>query len=170
MNPLARKGDIFSETLPEEVVLYDKVNHKVHCLNKTAAAIWESSDGTRTVDDLANVVKEKFGTEWDSEVVLLALEELDEAGLMEAGRGMISQAGRSRRDALRKIATVAGTACLLPVVSSIVAPTRAAASSGGGGGGGGTGSISRPGEEQGPGNQHSQVYAAAEKVASVQKG
>jgi hypothetical protein len=61
MKPVARKGDIFAENLPEEVILYNKTNNKVHCLGKTAAVVWESCDGTRMVDDLAQTVRTRFG-------------------------------------------------------------------------------------------------------------
>jgi len=82
MKPVARKSGIFAENLPEEVVLYDKTHDKVHCLNKTAAAVWENSDGSKTVDELTRVVEAKSGAPADRKLVLQALEELEEAGLM----------------------------------------------------------------------------------------
>ena len=122
MKPLARKTDVFVEKLPKEVVLYDKTNNKAHCLNKTAAAIWESCDGTRTVDDLAQLVEAKLGAPTNREVVLLALQELEKAGLMEVGASVIPDAGfTSRREAVGKIA-LAGTA----LVATIIAPAPAA--------------------------------------------
>jgi hypothetical protein len=126
MNPLARKSDIFAEHLPEEVVLYDKTNNKVHCLSKTAAAIWESCDGTRTVDDLAHVVEAKLGTPPDRQLVLLALEELEKAGLLESGSVMVPDAElTSRREAVGKL-VMAGSA----LVATIVASAPAAHASG----------------------------------------
>jgi hypothetical protein len=126
MNPLARKSEIFSENLQEEVVLYDKTNNKVHCLSKTAAAIWESCDGSRTVDDLAHIIEAKLGAPADRNLVLLALEELEKAGLMEAGGGIVSDAEfTSRREAVGKIAVV-GSA----LVSTIVAVAPKAHASG----------------------------------------
>ena len=118
MNPVARKGDIFAENLPEEVILYDKTNNKVHCLNKTAAAIWESCDGTRTVDDLAHIVKAKSGAPSDRKLVLLALEELERADLLEAGSGVVSDAAfASRREALGKM-VMAGSALVATIVAA----------------------------------------------------
>ncbi len=118
MRPLARKSDTFSENLPQEVVLYDKINNKVHCLSKTAAAVWESSDGTRTVDDLAQIVEGKSGAPVDRKLVLLALDELEKADLMESGSGMILDAAlTSRRKAMGKIA-LAGTALVTTIVAS----------------------------------------------------
>jgi hypothetical protein len=121
VNPLARKRDLFAENLPEEVILYDKTNNKVHCLSKTAATIWENCDGTRTVDDLARIVKAKFGTPADRNLVLLALEELEKADLMEAGSVVVPDAGfTSRREAVGKIA-LAGSALVATIVAA--APT-----------------------------------------------
>jgi hypothetical protein len=118
MKPLARKRDILVENLPQEVVLYDKSKEKVHCLNRTAAAIWESCDGTRTVDELARTAGVKLGTPSDCKVVVQALEELEKADLLEAGSVMIGEAGlTSRREAVGKIA-LAGTALVATIVAS----------------------------------------------------
>ena len=81
MKPLSRRSGIFVENLPKEVVLYDKTSDKVHCLNKTAAVIWESADGTKSVDDLAHIAEAKLGAPSDRSVVLQALAELEKAGL-----------------------------------------------------------------------------------------
>jgi hypothetical protein len=118
MNPVARKSDIFAENLPEEVVLYDKTNNKVHCLGKTAAAVWESCDGTRTVDDLAQIVEARFGAPTDRKVVLLALEELENADLLEAGSGVVANTGlTSRREVMGKIA-MASTALVATIMAA----------------------------------------------------
>jgi hypothetical protein len=61
VKPVAKKSGIFAEYLPEVVVLYYKTQDKVHCLNKTAAAVWENSDGIKTVDHLMRVVEAKCG-------------------------------------------------------------------------------------------------------------
>jgi len=121
MKPTSRRSGIFAENLPEEVVLYDKARDKVHCLSKPAAIIWDSSDGSRTVDDLVRIVEEKSGTPADRKLVLQALEELEEAGLMQAGSDMVADAGlTSRREAVGKIA-MAGSALVATIVAA--APT-----------------------------------------------
>jgi hypothetical protein len=118
MKPLARKRDIFVENLPEEVVLYNKSNNKVHCLNKTAAAIWESCDGTRTVDELAHIAEAELGAPAGRKVALRALEELEKADLLEAGGVIVADAGlTSRREAVGKIA-LAGTALVATIVAA----------------------------------------------------
>jgi len=118
MNPVARKNDIFAENLPEEVVLYDKTNNKVHCLGKTAAAVWENCDGTRTVDDLAQIVEARFGAPADRKVVLLALEELQNADLLEPGSGVVANTGpTSRRKVMGKVA-MASTALVATILAA----------------------------------------------------
>jgi len=125
MNPLARRSDLSAENLPEEVILYDKSNNKVHWLSKTAAAIWESSDGTRSVDNLAQIVEKELGAPADREMVVLALEQLEKADPLEAGSGIVPDAAlTSRREAVSKIA-MASTA----LVATIAAPSTAAHSS-----------------------------------------
>jgi coenzyme PQQ synthesis protein D (PqqD) len=127
MKPLARKSGIFAENLPEEVVLYDKTHDKVHCLNKTAAAVWENSDGSKTVDELTRAVEAKSGAPTDRKLVLQALEELEEAGLLEAGSGIVSEAGLpSRREAVGKM-VMAGSALVATIVAA--APKAHASSS-----------------------------------------
>jgi len=118
MNPLARKSDLYAEYLPEEVILYDRFNNKVHCLSKTAAAIWESCDGTKSVDDLVRIVESKLGAPADRGVVLLALEELEKAGLMEAGSDLASSTDLpSRREAVGQIA-LAGSALVATIAAA----------------------------------------------------
>jgi hypothetical protein len=118
MKPLARKNGIFAENLPEEVVLYDKTNDKVHCLNKTAAAVWENSDGSKTVDELTRAIEAKSGAPADRNLVLQALEELEEAGLMEAGSAVVAEAGlHSRREAVGKM-VMAGSALVATIVAA----------------------------------------------------
>ncbi len=118
MKPLAKKSNVFAEKLPQEVVLYDKTNHKVHCLNKTAAAVWESSDGTRTVNEMTSVVETKSGAPADRQLVALAVDELQKAGLMEACGGPVVDASlASRREAMGKLA-LAGTALVATIVAA----------------------------------------------------
>ena len=117
MNPSKRTSGVYVEKLPEEIVLYDKTNDKVHCLNKTAAAVWESCDGTRTVDDLVSAAEGKVGGPLDREVVLEALKVLERANLLEAGGVMVADARlTSRREAVGKIA-LAGSALVATIVA-----------------------------------------------------
>jgi hypothetical protein len=118
MNPLARRSNIFAEKLPEEIVVYDKTSHKVHCLSKTAGAVWESCDGTKTVEDLAPIVEARVGAPVDRDLVVLALEELEKANLLEAGSGVVSNVGTtSRRQVIGKH-VLSGTALVATIFAA----------------------------------------------------
>ena len=117
MKPLAKKTNVFAEKLPQEVVLYDKTNYKVHCLSKTAAAVWESSDGTRTIDELTSVVEAKSGVPAERQLVALAVDELQKAGRCKPAVVLWDAAQASRREAMGKIA-LAGTALVATLVAS----------------------------------------------------
>ena len=49
--PLARRERLLVEELPDEVLVYDLDREKAHCLNRTAALIWNHCDGRTTVED-----------------------------------------------------------------------------------------------------------------------
>jgi hypothetical protein len=125
---LARKTDIVVQEMPEEVLVYDLKSHKAHCLNKSAAFIWEHCDGQTTVADLTKLMSEEFKTPVDESLVWHAIERLGKANLL--AKKMSRPNGvtfRSRRAMLGKL----GTAALLsvPVVMSITSPVAAAAAS-----------------------------------------
>lgn len=129
-NPCARRSDIFTESVAAETILYDKANHRAHNLNRTVALVWESADGQRTIDDIAAILHRELGIPPDRGIVLLALQELAGAGLLEepvsveAGPELLS-----RRQVARKLALAGASLAMLPVVASVLAPTPAMASS-----------------------------------------
>ena len=55
--------------LPEELLVYDTETHEAHCLNTTAAFVWQQRDGTKSVSEIADGVRASFETEMDDEVV-----------------------------------------------------------------------------------------------------
>ena len=130
MYPLARKKDLYVEQLPDEAVVYDKLNHQAHCLNSTVFTVWENADGTRTVGELAQLLHDKLGMPLSRDVVLLALEDLNQSNLLEKQAALgTSEPLPSRREIGRKLALAGVSASLLPFVASIVAPTPAMARS-----------------------------------------
>ena len=107
-----------------EVLVYDLEHHRAHCLNPPAAVVFKHCDGTRSVADLAGVLRRELGAPADSECVWIALDRLAEAKLLQGRVSRPARAGRlSRRALIRRI----GVAVLLPAVTSVVAPTPAEA-------------------------------------------
>ena len=53
MKPVARREGVLVRELTGELLVYEQREHRAHCLNRTAAAVFRNADGTRTVADLA---------------------------------------------------------------------------------------------------------------------
>ena len=83
--PVARRARLLVRELAEEVVVYDEERHRAHCLNRTAAIVWQNCDGRTTVSGIAGRVGERLSAHVSDEVVWLALEQLAEFGLLASG-------------------------------------------------------------------------------------
>lgn len=123
--PIARKAGLVVQEVPDEVLVYDLDTNKAHCLNKTAAAVWQSCDGKNSISDIALIVGGRSGADVSDEIVWLAIDQLNENNLLET-RIKADFAGQSRRDVLKKLGLAAVVA--LPIVASLVAPKNAMAS------------------------------------------
>ena len=117
--PKARTERIVVQRLKDEVLIYDLERHRAHCLNETAARVWELCDGHRSIAEISAELNANEGAADQEEVVWLALE-------MLGGRDLIEEKiarqpiGTGRREVLKRIAVTAAVA--LPVVTSILAP------------------------------------------------
>jgi hypothetical protein len=132
MNPVARKVDILVQQLSsDETIVYDKAKHQAHCLNATVFNVWQNADGKKSVEELTAHLSANFAIPYSEDLVVLALQELEQADLLESQHTFPPQRILpSRRDMARNI-TVAGiSAALLPIVTSLAAPTPAMARSG----------------------------------------
>ncbi len=123
--PIARKAGLVVQEVPDEVLVYDLDTNKAHCLNKTAAAVWRFCDGKTSVPEIAQFLSSESGTNVDSDLVWLAIDQLNESALLET-QAEPKFAGQSRREAIRKIGIASMIA--LPIVASLVAPKSAMAS------------------------------------------
>jgi hypothetical protein len=122
MKPLARTKGFVVRDLSGELIVYDLDRHEAHCLNATAAVVFRHADGQHTPGQIAAHlgVSGRGGTD----VVDMALEQLAGAGLLEHAPPP-DEAGLSRRDVVRRVGL--GAAVLLPLVTSVLAPTAAEA-------------------------------------------
>jgi phosphohistidine swiveling domain-containing protein len=132
---VARTDGLLTESVDGELLVYDLEGDVAAHLNATAAVVWRSCDGDRTVAELAAVVAEELGETADEDVVLMALDTLVDHGLISSGYDERDGAAiaLSRRRFFKRFG-LAGAAAA-PVVYSLVVPTAAAAKSTGGGGG-----------------------------------
>lgn len=124
LTPLARHEGLVVQKLDGEVLIYDLQRHRAHCLNSTAAAIWEQCDGHATIPEIAHRLQTVLHQSLDETVILHGLRQLSKRHLLE--QRLSVGASISRREVLRRVGVAALT---LPVVSSILAPTAAEAAS-----------------------------------------
>lgn len=125
LNPVARKKGLVIQEVPEEVLVYDLETNKAHCLNKTAALVWQSCDGRRSVSEIADHVGTLAGQNVSDDLVWLAIDQLNTNDLLENGVD-VDYKGLTRRDVIKRIGITSMVA--LPVIASLVAPPTAMAS------------------------------------------
>jgi|SRR5215203_2599710 len=123
-NPVARNTGLVIQEVPDEVLVYDMETNKAHCLNKTAALVWKSCDGTRNVSQIAEFVGAQAGETVADDLVWLAIDQLGANDLLEKPVKADFK-GISRRDVIKRIGLTSMVA--LPVIASLVAPPTALA-------------------------------------------
>ena len=129
--PVARLEGLLVEELDDEVLVYDE-DHDIACrLNQTAALVWRSCDGQRSVADLVAIVSAEHGEMADEDMVLMALDTLVEHGLLASGYEPPEVSARmlSRRRFFGKVGLTGAAAVAAPIVYSMAVPAAAAASS-----------------------------------------
>jgi hypothetical protein len=130
MLPEARHDHLVVEEFDGELLVYDQLRDRAHSLNRTAALVWRHCDGQTSVADLARLLDGELELPADEDLVWLALDRLDKARLLREHLVRPAQvANISRRSVIRKLGLASGLVLLLPVVSSIDAPTVAMAQS-----------------------------------------
>lgn len=127
MNPRARRDDLLTTNLEDEVVVYDPERKQAHSLNRVAVSVWKHSDGTKTIEDLQRLVSDDMGFPIDKESVALALRKLEKAHLLL--EMVASSNPMTRREMLGKAGKLGATAMATPLIVSALVPIAAAATS-----------------------------------------
>ena len=125
--PRARQEELLVHELTDEVLVYDLKRHKAHSLNRTSVLVWKRCDGASSAAEIARLLEEELGASIDEDVVWLALKQLDEAHLLGEASPRVENSGVSRREVMRRLGRSAAAA--LPMVTSILAPTKVQAGS-----------------------------------------
>lgn len=86
LRPVASR-DVRAHRMDGEVVLYREADGRTFHLNETACTLWEACDGTRTVDQLGDVLAQTYDVDGaraldDAEQIVA---QLAEAGLLTVG-------------------------------------------------------------------------------------
>ena len=117
--PLARKDGLVIQELPDEVLVYDLNSDRAHCLNQTAAFVWQRCDGRNTTAQIARKLGQQFDCSVDEKIVWLALDQLGRNHLL--ARQPVPPAelmGMNRRSMLRALGLAGAVA--VPLVTSIM--------------------------------------------------
>jgi len=112
-----RSATTHTEHLDDEACVYEWTRAEVHALNPTAARIWTLCDGVRTDAEIAEQLRRESHVSHAQDIVRLALAEFSHRHLLA---GAVAVSSPSRRALLMRLGQAA---VLLPVVTSIVAPT-----------------------------------------------
>lgn len=124
----ARTREIVIQELENETLVYDLQTNKIVCLNQTSAIVWKHCNGKNSVAEIANILSVQMKTIVGEEVVEFAIEQLKKENLLERGDKIrLKISNLSRREAIRKIGL--SSAIMLPIISSVIAPTVAEAQS-----------------------------------------
>ena len=125
-NPRARKDGLIVQNLPDETLVYDLERDRAHCLNQTAAFVWQHCDGRSNAREIARALDHKIKQPVDEKLVWLALDQLNRNHLLTETPAPPPQvAGLNRREVMRALGLSAAVA--IPLVASIVAPMPAQA-------------------------------------------
>ena len=121
-----RSSTTHTEQLDDEAAIYDWARAQVHALNPTAAHVWRLCDGATGPDAIAAALRAERGIPEAEAVVDLTLTELTRLHLLE----LPVEARRERPATTRRWLLGRGVAAaMLPVISSIVAPSPVEAQS-----------------------------------------
>src|SRR5205085_6124581 len=102
--PRARKDKLVTTELAGERLVYDEKLDKAHCLNRTAALVWEHCDGRTTVAQMARLLESETKSPASNELVWLALHQLEKSHLLEKPLTRPAQVARmSRREMVKRL-------------------------------------------------------------------
>lgn len=126
--PLRRRNGLIVQEVENEVLIYDQERDRSHCLNWTAAVIWELCDGHTSTSEMCRLLTQAFGRQTGEEVVTFGLAQLARNDLLDESvtLSVVNRAGMTRRQMVRALGLASAIA--LPLVTSIIAPVPAQAS------------------------------------------
>jgi hypothetical protein len=129
--PLARTDDVLTEEVDGEVLVYDTTREILCRLNSSAALVWRTCNGERTIEEITAIVTERLGDFADEDLVLVALDNLVAHDLLLSGYEprAAAESRLSRRRFIGRVGVVGAAAAAIPVVHTMVVPTPAAAQS-----------------------------------------
>ena len=130
MYPRARRHGLLLDRVGEETIVFDEERKEAHSLNRMASIVWQQSDGTHSLAEIAAVLTEELHVDASEAIVLYALDKLASVHLLEEVDVTERDRPTTRRDVMKRAAAVGVAAVGLPAVLTMSAPTPAMAASG----------------------------------------
>jgi hypothetical protein len=135
--PAARSEGLLIEPIGGETVVYDTHSKQAHCLKPLAAIVFDRSDGSTTVGEIATMAAERLGEAVSDADVADAVAQLEGVGLLQTvlivrtgdHLNLSNGNGVSRREMIRRAGFVgAGAAVATSLITSVVPPSAFALS------------------------------------------
>ncbi len=120
--PLRRVRGISVQSVGQDTLVYDELRHKAFCLNPISSLVWRLSEGRRNAAQIADAASVELKHPVTQEIVLYALAQLQQDGLLESGP---VEHVATRREMVKKLGF--GAALMMPVVTAVFAPQAAEA-------------------------------------------
>jgi hypothetical protein len=127
--PKTRNENIVVQEMEKEILIYNLKTNKAFCLNEASALIYQLCDGKNSVAEISQALSKKLNQPMTDDLIWLALDSFKKDNLLEDSKEFeIDFKGLNRRQIIKKVGLT--SLAVLPMVSSIIAPSAANAASG----------------------------------------
>src|SRR5438105_15286537 len=82
--PRALRDNLVIRELDDETLVYDMERDEAHCLNQTAALVWQQCDGKTTAAQAARILQDQVEVKVDTDLGWLAVKQRKRFHLVEA--------------------------------------------------------------------------------------
>jgi hypothetical protein len=124
--PHAKRGDIVTQELAGELLIYNVATDRAFCLNETSAFVWKHADGQKTAGEIKGLMEREYKLAVNEDLIWLALDQLGREQLLESDAEAEREeknGGVTRREVVRRIAM--SSLIALPVIASLATPVHA---------------------------------------------
>src|SRR2546429_5297823 len=81
--PQARRSGLIIQEVDSEILIYDQKTNKAHCLNQTAAKVWNYCDGETTLADACSALSRDLESPVDEKLVWYAVDQFSKDNLLD---------------------------------------------------------------------------------------
>jgi hypothetical protein len=127
-NPKTRFESLVVQEIENETMVYDLKVNKAYLLNEISQQVWQLCDGSRTTEEISQVLSKSLKTNISEDLIWLALDGFRRNDLLEKAEEVeIDFGGLTRRQVIKKIGFASLAA--LPAIAIVTSPTAVQAAS-----------------------------------------